>query len=74
MIYFQILELRDLPNCNYFISKIYQNLFYHHHQIRVFAPKGRTKEAKFAEGMAPYCVQYFEEKIKINYTLPKMGK
>ena len=42
--------------------------------MRVFAPKGRVPEAKFAEGMAPYCVKYFEEKIKINYTLPKLGK
>ena len=42
--------------------------------MRVFAPKGRLPEAKFAEGMAPYCVKYYEEKIKINYTLPKLGK
>eukprot|EP00111_Clytia_hemisphaerica_P016022 TCONS_00047402-protein len=41
-------------------------------KIRVFAPKGRLSETNFAEGMAPYCIQYFEDKIRINYTLPKM--
>lgn len=43
-------------------------------QLRVFAPKDRLSETDFALKIAPACVDYYETHMKVNYSLPKLGK
>lgn len=40
--------------------------------IRVYAPSGRLAETTFAATVAPLCIDYYEEKFGVKFSLPKL--